>query len=127
MHRIFVYGTLMRGESNWRIMARSKFLGCGTTPGSVYGYGFAPGAVRPDHPAHRGGLIHGELFEVSDETKACLDQLEGVEQGNYTLTPVRVDMTSGPDEGEVLEGEVYFHNYYRDYGKYYPERWEPGF
>lgn len=123
MHKIFCYGTLMRGEANEGVMKRCKFLGCGTTPGSVYGYGFAPGAVSSTHLAYRGGVIYGELFEVPDETKRHLDELEGVERGNYTLTDVRVDMTSGPNEGEVVEAQIYFHNHWREYGKYSPEQW----
>jgi gamma-glutamylcyclotransferase (GGCT)/AIG2-like uncharacterized protein YtfP len=124
MHRIFVYGTLMRGESNFSVMRKAKFLGCGTTPGSVYGYGYAPGAVSSSHKAYRGGVIYGELYLVPDSTKEILDELEGVEHGNYTLTDVRVDMVSGPDEGEVVDAQIYFHIHWREFGKYHAGRWK---
>lgn len=121
MYRIFTYGTLMRGEANFAVMRDCEFLGTGTTPGSVFGYGFAPGAVSPEHPAHKGGLIHGELFGVSERTKKILDYLEGVKQGNYTLTDVKVEMANG----ETVDAQIYFHNHYREYGTYHPEKWEP--
>ena len=130
MHKIFVYGTLMRGESNEHVMKHARFIGEGTTPGSVYGYGYAPGAVRPDHKAHRGGLIHGELYEVPEGTKQILDMLEGVEHGNYTLTPVKVTMDAGLETGDGSveeDAEIYFHNHYREYGSYNAERWKPEF
>jgi gamma-glutamylcyclotransferase (GGCT)/AIG2-like uncharacterized protein YtfP len=123
MHRIMVYGTLMRAEANYHIMERGMFLGTGTTPGSIFGYGFAPGAVSPEHKAHRkGSLIHGELFEVNDTTLRILERLEGVEYGNYTRTPVEVVLDK---TGEILDAEIYFHNRYREYGEYFPGRWEP--
>lgn len=125
MHKIFVYGTLMRGEDNFHVMRNCEFLGEGKTPGSVFGYGFAPGAVSPQSEHHMpGSLIHGELFLVPQETKEILDEMEGVDMGNYTLTPVWIEMTSGVDEGATLKGEIYFHNHWRSYGKYHAGRWK---
>jgi gamma-glutamylaminecyclotransferase len=72
--RVFVYGTLLRGEHNHRFLRNSQFIGeAQTTPGfALYDLGYFPAMVRADE-----GVVHGEVFEVDDATLRALDRLEG--------------------------------------------------
>jgi len=71
---IFVYGSLKRGESNHRLLARARFLRRAHTAPffELYDLGAFPAMVA-------GGFtsIAGELYEVNEETLAALDRLEG--------------------------------------------------
>ena len=89
-HKIFVYGTLLRSEANAHVMQSAKLLGEGTVPGTLYGFGFAPGAVHPKRQEHvASSVVHGELYEVDDDLLEELDCLEN-EPINYTRLPVGV-------------------------------------
>jgi gamma-glutamylcyclotransferase (GGCT)/AIG2-like uncharacterized protein YtfP len=71
---IFVYGSLKRGESNHRLLARARFLGRAHTAPffELYDLGAFPAMVA-------GGFtsVAGELYEVDEETLAAIDRLEG--------------------------------------------------
>jgi gamma-glutamylcyclotransferase (GGCT)/AIG2-like uncharacterized protein YtfP len=73
MHRMFVYGTLMRGEPNHRLLAAARFLGAAkTAPGyRLFDLGACPAMTTGDQ------AVDGELFEVDAETLARIDRLEG--------------------------------------------------
>lgn len=75
MHKVFVYGSLLSGMGNNALLKDAKFLGkATTTPGfQMLDIGWFPGVV--EDPS--GITIHGEVYEVSDETLARLDRLEG--------------------------------------------------
>ncbi len=85
LHRVGVYGTLKRGCSNHRLLARSRFLGTDRLRQIVlYDLGSFPGARK----ARSGGVLV-EVYEVDDRTMARLDELEGYnasapERGEYT-------------------------------------------
>src|SRR5262245_17467942 len=70
----FVYGTLMRGERNHRVIQDAEVLGLGRTEPrfTLYDLGAYPGAVLSG-----GKAIVGELYEVTDEILEQLDRLEG--------------------------------------------------
>ncbi len=71
--RLFVYGSLMRGEPNHRLLDRARFLGPATT---------APRFELADlgpYPALVGGgetAVAGELYAVGPQTLARLDRFE---------------------------------------------------
>ena len=71
-HEVFVYGTLLRGESNHHRLAGSTFLGndslCYTV---LFDQGMYP-ILRPGS-----GIVFGERWSVSTATLSDLDQLEG--------------------------------------------------
>lgn len=75
VHLVFVYGTLKRGHSNHHWLAGATFLGRRLLRGGrLHDLGPYPMAVlSPDKQA----VIHGELFAVTEEGLARLDQLEG--------------------------------------------------
>jgi gamma-glutamylcyclotransferase (GGCT)/AIG2-like uncharacterized protein YtfP len=86
---LFVYGTLMRGESNHDYLAqeRTSSIVPATIRGTLYDFGEYPG-LRLEG----GGRVHGELVELATpaETLAVLDELE--EEGHeFERTLVEVD------------------------------------
>lgn len=74
MTRVFVYGTLLRGESNHNLLTDSRFLGMARTEPlfSLFDLG--------GYPAMSSGgctSVLGEIYEVTEEVLEALDELEG--------------------------------------------------
>ncbi len=71
---MFVYGSLMTGAPNHRVMRGARCLGASATVAEfeLFDLGAFPGMVK-------GGAtsVVGEVFEVDDDTLARLDELEG--------------------------------------------------
>lgn len=102
MHRIFCYGTLMKGHGNHRLLLKetTKALGKASTPSAftmVHLGGF-PGIIRGGETS-----IQGEVYEVDAETLARLDRLEG-HPDFYRREPIEGLLM--PD-GSHLDAEVY--------------------
>jgi gamma-glutamylcyclotransferase (GGCT)/AIG2-like uncharacterized protein YtfP len=72
-HLVFVYGTLLRGEVNHRLLAGARFLGAHRSEPclTLYRLGAYPGAVRGGRTA-----VSGELYRVDSATLRLLDRLE---------------------------------------------------
>jgi len=72
--KVLVYGTLLSGEYNHRLLASARCLGEATTPEgfALFDLGAYPGMVRA-----REGSVVGEVYEVDARTLAALDALEG--------------------------------------------------
>lgn len=87
-HRLFVYGTLMRGEPNARHLDRARFLGpTATAPGyRLVWHGAYPALVEA--PGAEGG-VQGELYVVSAARLRALDAFEDV-PGLYVRRAVRL-------------------------------------
>lgn len=72
-HRVFVYGTLLRGEVNHPLLAGADLLGPHRTAAAftLYDLGTYPGLVR-------GGVtaVRGEVYRVDGATLRRLDALE---------------------------------------------------
>ena len=103
LHRIFVYGTLMKGEGNHRLIESQECEGEGFIHGfNLYNLGFYPG-IRPSrHPEH---IVHGEVYLVDDRTLEQVNRLEG-EGSLYILQYVDVTMAD-----KVVTAGVYVYNY----------------
>ncbi|MET0343471.1 MAG: gamma-glutamylcyclotransferase family protein [Polyangiales bacterium] len=75
MHRVFVYGTLMKGELHHTTIAHARFVRAAATKPDY-------DLVQIDYyPALIAGGSHrvpGELYEVDDQTLVRLDRLEEV-------------------------------------------------
>ena len=100
IHPVFVYGTLMKGQRAEHMMAGSDFAGNFQLKDyAMYHLGRYPGIVACD-----GGLVQGELYFVSDEMLAVMDEYEG-EGDLYLRTKVKVW-----SEQESLDAEVYVYN-----------------
>lgn len=78
MHRVFVYGSLMKGYHNHRFLRDARFLRRDRTTHyhfRMYSLGSFPAVVAAGGPD--AGPVEGELYEVDDQTLAALDRLEG--------------------------------------------------
>jgi gamma-glutamylcyclotransferase (GGCT)/AIG2-like uncharacterized protein YtfP len=84
MTRVFVYGSLLSGLGNHRVIAHAPFLGTARTLRryTLVSLGAFPGLLEGGHTA-----IHGELYAVNDETLAVLDRFEG-HPGFYVRMPI---------------------------------------
>lgn len=73
-HRVFVYGTLRRGQPNHQLLEKSEYIGSLKTPPkyTMLDLGAFPGVIEGGTTA-----IHGEVFEVDELTLRRLDMLEG--------------------------------------------------
>ena len=72
--RVFVYGTLMRGEANHRLLRGSQFVGAAKTVRGfcLFDHGPFPAMVRMGD-----GVVSGEVFEIREGVLGALDRLEG--------------------------------------------------
>ena len=73
MNRVFVYGTLKRGQRNEHFLHGAEFVGLHTTERIYSMYEFE------DYPAvclHGRHAIGGEIYRVSDRQFKMLDDLE---------------------------------------------------
>jgi gamma-glutamylaminecyclotransferase len=70
---VFVYGTLMRGQTNHRYLEHARFLGPARTLPTfrLYNMGFYPAMAAEGRDA-----IEGEVYEVDPATLVELDRLE---------------------------------------------------
>lgn len=87
MTRVFVYGTLLSGQCNHRLLRTARFLGAArTTPRfQMHSLGLYPGVVEGGSQA-----IAGELYEVDETGVAMLDRLEG-HPDFYRRTVIELD------------------------------------
>jgi len=92
---LFVYGTLMRGESRHRYLACQTFVAdaCSCPDYRLYDAGDYPALVEQSG----GTSIVGELWLVSDTALRALDDVEGIDEGLYarrriTLLPPHADV-----------------------------------
>lgn len=86
---IFVYGTLMKGQSNHSYLLNSDYTGEGIVNNcKMYDIGHFPGIVNGS------GSVTGEVYSVINSGINDLDRLEG--EGNlYIRKPVTVTMKNG--------------------------------
>jgi gamma-glutamylcyclotransferase (GGCT)/AIG2-like uncharacterized protein YtfP len=72
-HRVFVYGTLLRGEVNHHLLAGAEFLGPHRTDAcyTLYDLGAYPGLSRGGRAA-----VAGEVYRIDDAGMRQLDRLE---------------------------------------------------
>ena len=75
--RVFVYGTLKRGEANHHLLDGATFLGDCKVVGAytMVDLGWYPGVVRRNDRVD--SEISGEVYEVDEPTLYSLDCLEG--------------------------------------------------
>jgi gamma-glutamylaminecyclotransferase len=81
--RVFVYGSLMKGFTNHRLLMSARFVGTAKTRAqfTMLDMRAFPGIV----PGH--GEVTGELYDVTPDELARLDQLEG-HPNFYRRTPI---------------------------------------
>lgn len=82
--RVFVYGSLLRGEPNYPVIERGVLVGGASTEPrfTLHDLGAFPGMVAEGSQA-----VAGEVYEVDRVTLADLDRLEGHPRF-YRRTPI---------------------------------------
>jgi gamma-glutamylcyclotransferase (GGCT)/AIG2-like uncharacterized protein YtfP len=102
-HRVFVYGTLKRGESNDPLLKGSEFLGEAVT---VPGYKMVGTSFPIIMPEANGKPVAGEIYAVGDATLARLDQLES-EGRSYDRVLIDTVLTRANGERLPTQAFVY--------------------
>jgi gamma-glutamylcyclotransferase (GGCT)/AIG2-like uncharacterized protein YtfP len=82
--RIICYGSLKQGGKLHHNMREARFLGTVAFPGQLYSLGAYPAARPPEGPED---VVHGEVYECSDELVRRLDSIEG-HPWMYKRTPI---------------------------------------
>lgn len=103
MTRVFVYGTLKRGDANHRYLSGQSFVGEARTMPlyRMFDLGGYPGIIEA---AEDGYDIEGELWDVDAECLKRLDRLEGIDDGEYSRQVIELEP---PYHTEPVEGYVY--------------------
>ncbi len=109
--KLFVYGTLMKKTDHPMshfLYENAKHLGEAVMKGDLYKISWYPGAIFDNQSI---GLVHGELFEVEDDSVLFkkLDEYEGV--GSQFASPneyKRMQVTVTFEGADVL---CWFYNY----------------
>ncbi len=78
--RLFVYGTLLKGLERNSLLAESEYIGQSTIQASLYDCGSFPGIKQGDN------IVHGELYEIDENTLLVLDQVEGYLENNWDVS-----------------------------------------
>ena len=91
MKTVFIYGTLKRGQCRSDVMSGQQFIGEARTTSEyqMYNHGYFPCLVENGKNS-----IVGELWEISDECKDRLDQIEGAPY-LYDLLPIKLETHPG--------------------------------
>ncbi|MES2510478.1 MAG: gamma-glutamylcyclotransferase family protein [Pseudomonadota bacterium] len=102
---VFVYGTLRRGEQRDinRLKPTPVFVGAATLAGTLYDLGSYPGLQLGG-----GRAVLGEVYRISAELEAVLDEIEEVwpqQTGEYAKRDVPVNFVS-PDAAGSLPASV---------------------
>jgi gamma-glutamylcyclotransferase (GGCT)/AIG2-like uncharacterized protein YtfP len=104
---LFVYGTLRSGFSNpfaRRLQAQSLFVSGGSAPGTLYDFGWYPGAIFEAEARKR---VVGEVFLLKSPQRllAQLDYYEGTEEPETPFRRVAVKVSL--DRGGTVEAWSY--------------------
>jgi gamma-glutamylcyclotransferase (GGCT)/AIG2-like uncharacterized protein YtfP len=102
MPRIFVYGTLKRGLSNAAQLDGAVFERAAVT---ASGYALSVVSGYPAMARSEAGVVHGELYVVSDEHLRRLDEFEGVPEW-YQREVITLDDGTEAEAYVVAHGRV---------------------
>lgn len=98
-NRVFVYGTLLEGEANHRLMESNELIGRGEVAGhDMYDLGYYPGIVPGK------GTVKGEIYKVDNINE--IDSLEG--EGFLYL---RKTVPARLEDGRTCMVYVYVYNH----------------
>ena len=103
--KIFVYGTLKRGQPlHYALQAQTLVGEARTLPQfRLFSLGDYPGLVRAETP-EAGMAIEGEVWEIDAVCLAELDEIEAVDEGEYARIPMPLQE---PFHDADVEGYLY--------------------
>ena len=100
MAKIFVYGTLRKGECRNYLLEDYRFLGYAKAKGFLfYNIGAYPGMVEGD------GEVVGEVYEIHESLLEKLDLVEGVPD-LYRRELIEVSL----ENGQTISAYAYIYN-----------------
>lgn len=84
--RVFVYGTLMRGQSNdiAHFSPAAQLLGCAQVPGQLFDLGEYPG-LQLGGDAAQPSWVRGEVYAIEPQLLVQLDALEEIGASKHDL------------------------------------------
>lgn len=99
MIKVFVYGTLRKGEGNHRLLAEATCLAeqC-WTEGQLYDTGFGYPAMKISSSTY----VYGELYSITESELNRLEQLEGYRVDGENNLYNRIQQTVYTDSGKVV-------------------------
>jgi len=111
MERLFVYGTLRQDVPNSKfprlVGDRATRVGAGRTRGRLFNLGRYPGFLEAN-AAGTDRWVRGEVYELSEDTLARLDDYEGCGKDDPEPHPyVRREKEIVLDDGSAVRAWVY--------------------
>ncbi len=107
---LFVYGTLISGESNHKTLGNSKLLGIAYTKGKLFDIGNYPALVPEGN-----NDIKGEVYKINEEILKQCDLLEGYSPNNpkslYLRKTISINLNN-----KIINSYIYYSNF--DLSKY---------
>ena len=98
MERLFVYGTLMKGQRAHDLLENSKYLGKAILKGyRKMDLIYYPGIVKD-----KNSIVEGEVYEVDEHTKQRVDLYEG-EGYLFKCIDVEINLNNNPVKAKVYE------------------------
>lgn len=104
-HLVFVYGTLLKGQGNGRMLEDSELIGVGQTEKhfTMHCNGAFP-AITEEESYH----VQGEVYQVTEDTLEHLDMLEGYRLGRVNNLYERKLITVQLESGRRVNAWVYY-------------------
>ena len=100
--RLFVYGTLMRGEGNHRLIERHvRSARPATIECVLVDLGAFPALIAGD------GIVEGMLLELASEAMEITDRLEGFHPDRNHSLYLRKEVIAHIDDGEEVQAWTY--------------------
>ncbi len=100
--RLFVYGTLMPGEANHRLIElHVRSARPATIEGVLVDLGAFPALIPGD------GIVEGVLLEMAVEAMEITDRLEGFHPGRDHSLYLRKEVIARLDDGQELQAWTY--------------------
>lgn len=98
MERLFVYGTLMKGQRAHDLLENSKYLGKAILKGyRKMDLIYYPGIVKD-----KNSIVEGEVYEVDEHTKQRVDLYEG-EGYLFKCIDAEINLNNSPIKAKVYE------------------------
>ncbi len=102
LFKLFVYGTLLPGESNYGLIERHVRS---ARPGCIEGVLVDLGAFPALIPGE--GIVKGMLLELASEAMAITDRLEGFHPDRNHSLYLRKEVIAHIDDGEEVQAWTY--------------------